>query len=231
MTDPTLTVDDIDLSDHDAFVDGVPYEAFALLRREDPVHWNAEPDGRGFWAVTRYEDIRAVHRDVQTFSSELGGTSLEDLDPEHVEARKSMIDMDPPRHDELRGDRQQALHPARGAGVGGRRCAGWPTRCSTARCRWASSTSSPRSARRSRCRCSPRSWASRSPSAARSSSSATGCWATRTPSTPSSPTRRTARCRSPARCRWRCSSSAAAWPSSGAATPRTTSSPSWPSRG
>jgi cytochrome P450 len=99
----TLTIDDIDLSDHDAFVDAVPYDAFALLRREDPVHWNDEPDGgRGFWAVTRYEDIRAVHRDVQTFSSELGGTSLEDLDPEHVEARKSMIDMDPPRHDELR---------------------------------------------------------------------------------------------------------------------------------
>jgi cytochrome P450 len=98
----TLTIDDIDLSDHDAFVDGVPHEAFALLRREDPVHWNPEPDGRGFWAVTRYEDIRAVHRDVQTFSSELGGTSLEDLEPEHIEARKSMIDMDPPRHDELR---------------------------------------------------------------------------------------------------------------------------------
>ena len=98
----TLTIDDIDLSDHDAFVDGVPHEAFALLRREDPVHWNPEPDGRGFWAVTRYEDIRAVHRDPQTFSSEIGGTSLEDLDPEHVEARKSMIDMDPPRHDELR---------------------------------------------------------------------------------------------------------------------------------
>jgi cytochrome P450 len=101
MTD-TLTLDDIDLSDHDAFVDGVPYDAFALLRREDPVHFNEEPDGRGFWAVTRYEDIRAVHRDVQTFSSELGGTSLEDLEPEHIEARKSMIDMDPPRHDELR---------------------------------------------------------------------------------------------------------------------------------
>jgi cytochrome P450 len=101
MTD-TLTLDDIDLSDHDAFVDGVPYGAFALLRREDPVHFNEEPGGRGFWAVTRYEDIRAVHRDVQTFSSELGGTSLEDLEPEHIEARKSMIDMDPPRHDELR---------------------------------------------------------------------------------------------------------------------------------
>jgi cytochrome P450 len=94
----------IDLSDHDAFVAEVPHAAFARLRAEDPVHWNPEPDdGPGFWAVTRYEDIRAVHRDVQTYSSELGGTSLEDLDAEQVLARKSMIDMDPPRHDELRG--------------------------------------------------------------------------------------------------------------------------------
>lgn len=92
----------IDLSDHDAFLHGVPHEAFAALRREDPVHFNPEPDGRGFWAVTRYEDIRTVHRTPQVFSSELGGTSLEDLEPEHIEARKSMIDTDPPRHDELR---------------------------------------------------------------------------------------------------------------------------------
>lgn len=97
-----VTHEFIDLSDHDQFVDAVPYEAFATLRREDPVHWNEETGGRGFWAVTRYEDIRAVHRNPDVFSSEIGGTSLEDLEPEHVEARKSMIDMDPPRHDELR---------------------------------------------------------------------------------------------------------------------------------
>jgi cytochrome P450 len=96
--------DYIDLSDHDAFLAEVPHRAFARLRAEDPVHWNPEPDsGPGFWAVTRYEDIRTVHRDVATFSSELGGTSLEDLDADQIRARKSMIDMDPPRHDELRG--------------------------------------------------------------------------------------------------------------------------------
>ncbi len=104
MTDTTSTLDAIDLSDHDAFVDHVPHEWFAELRRNDPVHWNAERDGgRGFWAVTRYDDIRTVHRDVETYSSELGGTSLEDLDDEQIKARKSMLDMDPPRHDELRG--------------------------------------------------------------------------------------------------------------------------------
>ncbi len=66
------------------------------------MHWNPEPAGRGFWAVTRYEDICAVHRQPEIYSSEAGGTSLEDLGPEHIEARKSMLDMDPPRHDELR---------------------------------------------------------------------------------------------------------------------------------
>ena len=99
----TLTLDAIDLSDHDAFVDRVPHEWFRYLRQNDPVHWNDETDGGGFWAITRYEDIRHVHRDVETYSSELGGTSLEDLDEEQIEARKSMLDMDPPRHDELRG--------------------------------------------------------------------------------------------------------------------------------
>src|SRR3954471_7644095 len=98
----STTSSPIDLSDHDAFLERVPHEWFAWLRREDPVHFNAEPDGPGFYAVTRYHDIREVHRNPAIFSSEIGGTSLEDLQPDQVEARKSMIDMDPPRHDELR---------------------------------------------------------------------------------------------------------------------------------
>jgi cytochrome P450 len=99
----SITSEQIDLSDHDAFVERVPHEWFAYLREHDPVHFNPEPDGPGFYAVTRYADIREVHRHVDVFSSEIGGTSLEDLEPDQIEARKSMIDMDPPRHDELRG--------------------------------------------------------------------------------------------------------------------------------
>src|SRR4051794_40106745 len=99
----TTTLNQIDLSDHDAFKERVPYEWFKTLRNEDPVHWNDESDGTGFYAVTRYHDIREVHRHVEIYSSEIGGTSLEDLEPDQIEARKSMIDMDPPRHDELRG--------------------------------------------------------------------------------------------------------------------------------
>jgi cytochrome P450 len=97
-----LTLDDVDLADHDNFVPGVPHEMFRLLRREDPVHWQKESDGPGFWCVTRYHDIERVHKDPATFSSEIGGTSLQDLAPDEIEARKSMIDMDPPRHNQLR---------------------------------------------------------------------------------------------------------------------------------
>ena len=60
MPDTTLTVDAIDLSDHDAFVEAVPHEWFALLRREAPVFWQDERRGRGFWSLTRYDDILAA---------------------------------------------------------------------------------------------------------------------------------------------------------------------------
>ena len=105
MTERTETVslEEIDLSSHDAFVERVPYEWFRTLRREAPVRFNPEPDGPGFYAVTRYWDIREVIRNFAVYSSEVGGTSLEDLEPDQIEARKSMIDTDPPRHKELRG--------------------------------------------------------------------------------------------------------------------------------
>jgi cytochrome P450 len=101
-TRENVPLEEVDLSSHDAFVDRVPHEWFRTLRREAPVFFNPEPGGPGFYAVTRYADIRHVHRDFATYSSEVGGTSLEDLEPDQIEARKSMIDTDPPRHTELR---------------------------------------------------------------------------------------------------------------------------------
>jgi cytochrome P450 len=97
-----IALADVDLNDHSRFAERVPHEMFQVLRREDPVHWQEEPDGRGFWAVTRHADITAAAKDWRTFSSELGGTSLQDLEPDQLEARKSMIDMDPPPHNALR---------------------------------------------------------------------------------------------------------------------------------
>ncbi|MFD4504659.1 cytochrome P450 [Streptomyces sp. NPDC058457] len=112
---PEQTVHAVDLTDNDRYAEAVPYADFDRLRREDPVHWHPEPDGPGFWAVVGYEDVVAVSRDTATFSSETGATALEDLDPDALATRKSMLDMDPPRHTRLRrtlvGDftRRQAL--------------------------------------------------------------------------------------------------------------------------
>jgi cytochrome P450 len=99
---PDIALDDVDLTDHSRFAERVPHEMFAVLRREDPVHWQDEADGRGFWSITKHADITAAAKDWRTFSSELGGTSLQDLEPDELEARKSMLDMDPPPHNALR---------------------------------------------------------------------------------------------------------------------------------
>src|SRR5438093_1535682 len=50
----------IDIFDPDIYVDGVPHDAFRVLRAESPVHRHAEPDGVGFWAVTKFADIMGV---------------------------------------------------------------------------------------------------------------------------------------------------------------------------
>ncbi len=97
-----LVLDDLDLSDLDVWERRVPYDWFALLRDEAPLYWQEERDGRGFWAFTRYDDVLAMTKDWQTYSSETGGTSLQDLTPAEVEARRSMIDTDPPAHTRLR---------------------------------------------------------------------------------------------------------------------------------
>ncbi len=77
-----------------------PYETFRRLRDEAPLYWN---DKYGFWALSRYEDVLAVHRDWKTFSSTHGATIDQLTDPGSREIlRGSIIFMDPPEHDEMR---------------------------------------------------------------------------------------------------------------------------------
>ncbi len=97
-----LSLDDVDLSDLDVWERGVPYDWLALLRRDAPLFWQPEREGRGFWALTRHDDVVGAAKDWETFSSELGGTSLQDLTPDELTPRKSMIDTDPPPHTRMR---------------------------------------------------------------------------------------------------------------------------------
>ena len=104
MATVPLTLDDVDLLDHDRFVEQEPWEMFELLQREAPVFWHREPPpGRGFWCVTKYDDVLAVLRDTATFSSETGGAATIDDQPEDVlEARRNFMETDPPRHTKFR---------------------------------------------------------------------------------------------------------------------------------
>ncbi|MGH7779544.1 MAG: cytochrome P450 [Candidatus Binataceae bacterium] len=102
-----MNLSEIDLLNPDCFVAGVPHEWFTYLRHHAPVFRHPEPGGRGFWVITRYDDVVAVNRDSETYSSEQkrgGVTALEDLPPEADLASEGrmMLTMDPPDHTRYR---------------------------------------------------------------------------------------------------------------------------------
>jgi cytochrome P450 len=94
----------IDLVSPASFAAGQPHDQYAWLRKHAPVYRHAEPDGPGFWAVTRYADVWAVDRDFQAFSSE-PTVMMNDPPPEQAGAfgpYKMMLMMDPPDHTAFR---------------------------------------------------------------------------------------------------------------------------------
>jgi cholest-4-en-3-one 26-monooxygenase len=93
----------IDVASPKVYARGVPHDTLAALRRHDPVHWHPWPGTRGgFWLLAKHADVVAVSRDTQRFSSQLGHIALEDREPDALEARRSMIETDPPEHTRLR---------------------------------------------------------------------------------------------------------------------------------
>lgn len=93
----------LDLSDAGIWHGGVPHAEFARLRREAPVAWNERHDGhKGFWAVTGYDAIIAVSRNSGAFSSRQGVISLDDFDDSQNDARRTLLEMDPPQHTAMR---------------------------------------------------------------------------------------------------------------------------------
>jgi linalool 8-monooxygenase len=105
-----MNFDEIDFRDPDLYLRGTPHELFTRLRHEDPVHWNPERDGRGFWSITKYDDITAISKNPRLFSSarEHGGHRMFDENVVGVagvgaeETDAPMISMDPPEHNRYR---------------------------------------------------------------------------------------------------------------------------------
>lgn len=63
----------INLGDPTLFERDEAHEAFRILRREAPVHWNpGTAETNGFWSVTKYADILFVSRNPAIFISSRG---------------------------------------------------------------------------------------------------------------------------------------------------------------
>lgn len=99
-------LDTLDLADPAVWDDGPPYDLFARMQREAPVHFSPQrnlPGEGGFWSITRFDDVRAVSRDHRTFSSERRGIfHMDDIGVPLDLQRLQLISMDPPRHDRLK---------------------------------------------------------------------------------------------------------------------------------
>jgi cytochrome P450 len=99
----------VDVFDPRVFARGIPHETFRRLRDEEPVAWQPEhaigewPAGPGFWAVTRYADVRHVLATPAEFSSWLGATQIRDVEGDDLRfIRRMILNLDPPEHLRLR---------------------------------------------------------------------------------------------------------------------------------
>jgi cytochrome P450 len=99
---PTESPPRVNLVDPDLYAHGDPFALWRWLRANDPVCWHEPTELPGFWALTKYDDIRAVYKDPDTFSS-AGGILLRPAvlgaDPG---GGRTLALTDPPRHRQLR---------------------------------------------------------------------------------------------------------------------------------
>jgi cytochrome P450 len=84
---------------YDFEIDTDPYPVWKRLRAEQPLYWNEKHE---FFALSRYDDVRAALSDPQTYSSAKG--SLLELIKADIEMPPGIfIFEDPPNHDLHRG--------------------------------------------------------------------------------------------------------------------------------
>src|SRR3954452_5249939 len=93
---------------YDKDIERDPYDTWRRLRDEAPVYRNDKLD---FYALSRFADVEAAHRDPQTFSSGRG-TVLEIMGGD-MSATGQMIFLDPPDHTSLRQLVSRAFTPRR----------------------------------------------------------------------------------------------------------------------
>src|SRR3954464_5356121 len=91
---------------YDPLVQEEPYAAYRALRRDFPVYRNEE---RGFWALSRFEDVQRAAREWRSWSS-AEGVNLDDT--LSLTGPGNFIAADPPGHDRLRRVVRERFTPA-----------------------------------------------------------------------------------------------------------------------
>ncbi len=118
LSEPRTPLEELRVGDRERWQDGPPHALFKELRAQCPVHWSSGitdyPDEAGYWSVTRPDDVHAVTRDWQSFSSELGGvTAITDAIMPLEMIQGMFIAMDPPKHDRHKALFQRGFTPKR----------------------------------------------------------------------------------------------------------------------
>lgn len=92
-----------DLSDPATFTDHDMPSFWRRLRQDDPVHWQPPAGGRpGFWVISRYRDVQALHRDTEGFASAKGNVLAAVLAGGDTGSGRMLPVTDAPRHPALR---------------------------------------------------------------------------------------------------------------------------------
>ena len=99
LTDPLI---------EDSFYAGDAFPQYARLRDEAPMAWN---DTKGFWAVSRWDDVMAVSTDPETFCSGRGILVMEI--GASYDSPPTMMHTDPPEHTVYRKLVQPGFAPGR----------------------------------------------------------------------------------------------------------------------
>ena len=101
-----LDIADINPANPHLFKEDRWQDHFARLRAEDPIHFNELETAGRYWSVTKYDDVRAVDGDWETYSSAKGITlGTEQIAKGEVELPTGLtpfIAMDPPSHTKQR---------------------------------------------------------------------------------------------------------------------------------
>jgi cytochrome P450 len=106
----SIPLAEIDVSDPTLFENDSWGPLFERLRREDPVHYQANSPFGPFWSITKFDDIMEIERNYEVFSSH-GSIVIGDVAEEELDISPGFIAMDPPQHDQQRKVAQGVVAP------------------------------------------------------------------------------------------------------------------------